>query len=85
MEEQSTTFLDLLNNALKASETITASYFQGQAAKESAKVKAAINESTQETDNQTKLSANMTRNILLIVGGTLGLILVYQTAKRVLK
>lgn len=82
---ENTSFLDLLNNAIEASKTITSSYFQGQADKESAKVQAAINESTQETDKQTKISANTTRNILLIVGGTLGLLLAFQTAKKLLK
>lgn len=76
---------DWLSQILQATTTITSSYFQGQAAKESAKVQAAVNESTLETDKQAKITANTTRNVLLIVGGTLGLILAYQTAKKLLK
>ena len=87
MSENTTdnSILGLLNKALEATTTITSSYFQGQAAKESAKVQAAVNESTLETDKQAKISANTARNVLLIVGGTLGLILAFNTAKKLLK
>ena len=80
--EEKTNWLD---NLIQATTTITTSYFQSRADKEAAKVQASINENTLETDKQAKISANTTRNVLLIVGGTLGALLVYKTAKKLLK
>ena len=82
MEENNKSWLD---NLIQATTTITASYFQSRADKEAAKVQASINENTLDADKQYKISATTTRNVLLIVGGTLGLLLAYKTAAKLLK
>ena len=75
----------MFSQALDATKTITATYFNTQAAKEAAKVQSAIQTSTIKNENNAKVTANTTKNILLIVGGTLGLLLLFQTAKKVMR
>ena len=78
-------FTSLLNNAINAVTVITGSRYQAQTAKESAKVQDAINQNTAQAAAQQEKSNNMVKNILLVVGGSLGLILAYGLAKKALK
>ena len=75
----------ILNNAINAVTVITGSKYQAQAAKESARVQDSINQSTAQSAAQQAQSNNMVRNILLVLGGSLGLILAYGLAKKALK
>lgn len=74
-----------LQTAINAVVTITDSRYKAQAAKEAAKVQASIDTSTAKTAAQEERSTNMVRNILIVVGGTLGLILAYGVARKLLK
>lgn len=75
----------LLNNAINAVTVVTSSKYQQQTAKETARVQDSINQSTAQAAAQQEKSDNMTKNILLIFGGSLGLILIYGLAKKALK
>ena len=74
-----------LDKIIAGTTTITASYFAGRAAQETAKAQSVVNQNQVDANKQAQVGSNMTRNILLIVGGTLGALLVYQTARRILK
>jgi len=76
---------DWLNNAINGVVTIVDAKYGARAAKESAALQASINESTAQTAAQQASNNNMVRNVLLVVGGTLGLILVYGVAKKALR
>lgn len=78
-------FVNVLNNAINAVAVITGSKYQAQTAKESAKVQDAINQNTAQAAAQQEKSNNMVKNILLVLGGSLGLILAYGLAKKALK
>lgn len=88
-EQQETSGWTIANNwlqtAINAVVTITDSKYKAQAAKEAAKVQASIDTSTAKTAAQEERSTNMVRNILIVVGGTLGLILAYGVARKLLK
>ena len=83
MAEKETTSVDYLQQAINGIVTLGSSYFKSRSEAEASKLQAATTASAIETDKA--VSSNTTRNILLIVGGTLGLILVFSTAKKLLK
>lgn len=74
-----------LQTAINGAVTLLDSNYKYQAAKEAAKVQGSIETSTAQTAAQQTKSNNMIKNVLLIVGGTLGLFLVYGVARKVLK
>lgn len=74
-----------LNNAINGAVVLLDSKYKAQAAKEAAKVQSSIETSTAQTAAQQAQSTNVVRNVLLVVGGTLGLILAFGVAKKVLK
>ena len=77
-----TSWLDAI---IAGTTTITASYFTGKAAQETAKAQAVVAQNQVDANKQAQVSNNTMRNILIIVGGTLGALLVYQTARRIIK
>lgn len=76
---------DWLQTAINAAVTLTDSKYKAQAAKEAAKVQASIDTNTAKTAAQEEKSVNLVRNVLIVVGGTLGLILAYGVARKILK
>lgn len=78
-----------LSETLQQVQTLVAPYYEYRAEKEKAKLQTAIDtntvSTTQQTQAQTAISNNMTRNILLVVGGTLGLVLAFGLLKKALK
>ena len=78
-----------LVSALQEVQTWVAPYYAYKTEKEKAKLQTAIDTNTVTTSNQTQaqtaVSNNMTRNILLVVGGTLGLVLAFGILKKALK
>ena len=74
-----------LNAAINGAVVLLDSNYKLRAAKEAAKVQSSIESSTAQTAAQQEKSNNMTKNILLVVGGTLGLILAFGVAKKLLK
>lgn len=81
-EQKSTSWVD---TAIQAVQTIASQYYQGEAAKETAKVQASIEKSQIDANNTQKIQTNIVKNVLLVVGGTLGVLLVYKVAKNILK
>lgn len=81
MAEKSTK--DYIQQAIDGLVTLGSSYFSSRSASEASKLQAATTASSIETERA--ISSNTTRNILIIVGGTLGLILAFSTAKKLLK
>lgn len=84
-----TTWTDTANSwlqtAINGAVVLLDSNYKYKAEKEAAKVQSSIETSTTQTAAQQAQSTNMVRNVLLIVGGTLGLILAFGVAKKVLK
>lgn len=78
-----------LTSAISTVQTLVAPYYEYKTEKEKAKLQNAIDtntiSTTQQTQAQTTLSNNMTRNVLLVVGGTLGLVLAFGILKKALK
>ena len=78
-----------LVETLQGVQTIVAPYYEYKAEKEKAKLQTAIEtntvSATQQAQTQTTISNNMTRNVLLVVGGTLGLVLAFSFLKKALK
>ena len=76
---------DWLQTAIDAYTTITQTRYNAQAAKEAAKVQSSIQTSTAKTAAQEEKSTLLVRNVLLVLGGSLGLILLFGVAKKALK
>ena len=76
---------DWLQTAIDAYTTITKTRYNAQAAKEAAKVQSSIETSTAKTAAQEEKSTLLVRNVLLVLGGSLGLILLFGVAKKALK
>lgn len=74
-----------LDKALGVVKEIVPAYYNAKTAKEQAQVQNAITESTIAQENSKQASIQTVKNVLLIVGGTLGAILVYKTAIKLLK
>ena len=78
-----------LVSALQQVQTIVAPYYEYKTEKEKAKLQTAIESNTisatQQAQTQSAISNNMTKNVLLVVGGTLGLILAFGFLKKALK
>lgn len=78
-----------LVGALQEVKTWVAPYYEYQTEKEKAKLQNAIDSNTisttQQTQAQTTLLNNMTRNVILVVGATLGLVLAFGILKKSLK
>lgn len=71
--------------ALQSVTTIASSYFTADAQKEKAEIEKSIAESTIETNRMNAQTTNTAKNIVLILGGTIGALLVYKMAVKVLK
>lgn len=84
-ETENQSFSNWLQTAIDAYTTVTQTKYAAQAAKEAAKVQSSIETSTAKTAAQQEKSNNMVRNVLLVVGGSLGLILAFGVAKKLLK
>jgi len=74
-----------LQTAINGAVVLLDSNYKYKAEKEAAKVQSSIEKNTTETAAQQAQSTNMVRNVLLVVGGTLGLLLAFGVAKKVLK
>ena len=74
-----------LQTAINAVVTVTDSKYKAQAAKEAAKVQASIDTNTAKTAAQEEKANNTVRNVLIVTGGVLGLILAYGVARKILK
>lgn len=74
-----------LDKALGVVKEIVPAYYNAKTAQEQAQVQNAITESTIAQENSKQASIQTVKNVLLIVGGTLGAILVYKTAIKLLK
>lgn len=71
--------------ALQSVTTIASSYFTADAQKEQAEIEKSIAQSTIETNRLNAQTTNTAKNILLIIGGTIGALLVYKMAVKTLK
>lgn len=71
--------------ALQSVTTIASSYFTADAQKEQAEIEKSIAQSTIETNRLNAQTTNTAKNILLILGGTIGALLVYKMAVKTLK
>lgn len=71
--------------ALQSVTTIASSYFTADAQKEQAEIEKSIAQSTIETNRMNAQTTNTAKNIVLILGGTIGALLVYKMAVKVLK
>lgn len=71
--------------ALQSVTTVASSYFTADAQKEQAKIQQSIADSTIETNRMNAITSNNAKNILLVLGGTIGALLVYKMAVKVLK
>lgn len=89
MEQQTTSWTDTanswLNTALNSAVILLDANYKYKTAKEAAKVQSSIDTSTAETAAQQEKANNMIKNVFWVVGGTLGLLLAYGVAKKVLK
>lgn len=89
MEQQTTSWTDTanswLNTALNSAVILLDANYKYKTAKEAAKVQSSIDTSTAETAAQQEKTNNMIKNVFWVVGGTLGLLLAYGVAKKVLK
>jgi len=74
-----------LDKALETVSSVAVGYFNADAQKEQAQIQQSIAESTIETNRMNAITANNAKNILLVVGGTIGALLVYKMAVKVLK
>lgn len=74
-----------LDKALDTVSNVAVGYFSADAQKEQAQIQQSIAESTIETNRMNAITANNAKNILLVVGGTIGALLVYKMAVKVLK
>lgn len=74
-----------LDKALDTVSNVAVGYFSADAQKEQAQIQQSIAESTIETNRMNAITANNAKNILLVVGGTIGALLVYKMAVNVLK
>ena len=74
-----------LQTAINAVVTVTDSKYKAQAATEAAKVQASIDTNTAKTAAQEEKANNTVRNVLIVTGGVLGLILAYGVARKILK
>ena len=74
-----------LDKALGVVKEIVPAYYGAKTAKEQAEVQNAITQSTIAQENTKSASMQTVKNVLLIVGGTLGAILAYQTIRKLLK
>lgn len=78
-----------LVETLQEVKTWVAPYYDYRAEKEKAKLQTAIDTNTinqqAQTQAQATISNNTTKNILLVVGGTLGLVLAFGLLKKALK
>lgn len=86
---QQTTWTETANSwlqtAINGAVVLLDSNYKYKAEKEAAKVQTSIENNTAKTAAQQAQSNNMVRNVLLVVGGTLGLLLAFGVAKKVLK
>ena len=73
------------DTALQSVTTIASSYFTADAQKEQAEIEKSIAQSTIETNRLNAQTTNTAKNILLILGGTIGALLVYKKAVKTLK
>lgn len=73
------------DTALQSVTTIASSYFTADAQKEQAEIEKSIAQSTIETNRLNAQTTNTAKNILLIIGGTIGALLVYKMAVKTLK
>lgn len=73
------------DTALQSVTTIASSYFTADAQKEQAEIEKSIAQSTIETNRLNAQTTNTAKNILLILGGTIGALLVYKMAVKTLK
>lgn len=73
------------DTALQSVTTIASSYFTADAQKEQAEIEKSIAQSTIETNRLNAQTTNTAKNIVLILGGTIGALLVYKMAVKVLK
>lgn len=71
--------------ALQSVTTIASSYFTADAQKEKAEIEKSIAQSTIETNRLNAQTTNTAKNIVLILGGTIGALLVYKMAVKTLK
>lgn len=74
-----------LNTAINGAVVLLDSNYKLRAAKEAAKVQSSIEESTAQTAAQQERQTNVAKNVILVVGSTLGLILAFGVAKKLLK
>mgnify|MGYP003289121894 CR=1 FL=1 len=74
-----------LDKALDTVSSVAVGYFSADAQKEQAQIQQSIAESTIETNRMNAITANNAKNILLVIGGTIGALLVYKMAVKVLK
>lgn len=73
------------DKALDSVTTIASSYFTADAQKEQAEIQQSIAESTIETNKMNAITSNNAKNILLVIGGTIGVLLAYRMAVKILK
>lgn len=74
-----------LDKALDTVSNVAVGYFQADAQKEQAEIEKSIAQSTIETNRLNAQTTNTAKNILLILGGTIGALLVYKVAVKTLK
>lgn len=88
-EQTNTTTAGWLERLIQPAQEFVASYYNYQTAKEQARLQAGISNNTAQTEAQQQAQAtastNLVRNVLLVVGGTLGLVLAFGLAKKALK
>ncbi len=73
------------DKALQSVTTIASSYFTAEAQKEQAQINQSIADSTIEQNRLNAVTANNAKNVLLVIGGTIGALLVYRMAVKILK
>lgn len=74
-----------LDKALDTVSNVAVGYFQADAQKERADIEKSIAQSTIETNRLNAQTTNTAKNIVLILGGTIGALLVYKMAIKTLK
>ena len=74
-----------LDKALDTVSTVAVGYFSADAQKEQAQIEKSIAESTIETNKMNAQTAQQAKNILLVIGGTIGALLVYKMAVKTLR
>lgn len=73
------------DKALQSVTTIASSYFTNEAQKEQVQIQQSIADSTIETNRLNAITTNKAKNVLLIIGGTIGALLAYRMAVKILK